>query len=135
MKKLITFILVFVAISYQAIAQEEERTNLLDGTSIDYTYENGGGVHADFANGNFNYKWTAGPNEGVEGSENYMSKKIGDQMYMIGFMVVANKSYVTIVFNFKEKVFSTSAILSPDTDKEMILFEGGIIKQVVLTEK
>ncbi|WP_276388508.1 MoaF N-terminal domain-containing protein [Eudoraea chungangensis] len=135
MKKLTTIILVFVAISFQAIAQDEERTNLLDGTSMDYTYENGGGVHADFVNGNFNYKWTAGPNEGVEGSEDYMSKKIGDKLYMIGFMVEANKSYVTIVFNFKKKVFSTSAILSPGTDKEMILFEGGIIKQVVLKEQ
>ena len=98
MKQLVTFILVFMAISFQAIAQEEQNENLLDGTSVEYYYQNKSGVSAEFLDGKFNYKWIAGPNKGVEGSEKYLSRKIGDKLYVISFMVVARKSYVTIIF-------------------------------------
>jgi len=135
MKQLATFILAFMAISYQAIAQEEQSENLLDGTLVEYYYQNESGVSAEFIDGKFNYKWIAGPNKGVEGSEKYLSRKIGDKLYMISFMVVARKSYVTIIFNFNQNIFSTSALLSPGTDKEMILFEEGTIEQLTLKEK
>ena len=135
MKQLATFILVFMAISYQAIAQEEQSENLLDGTSLEYYYQNESGVRAEFIDGKFNYIWIAGPNKGVLGSEKYLSSKIGDKLYMISFMVVARKSYVTIIFNFNENIFLTSALLSTGTDKEMILFEGGTIEQLTLKEK
>jgi len=54
---------------------------------------------------------------------------------MISFMVVARKSYVTIIFNFNQNIFSTSAFLSPGTDKEMTLFEEGTTERVTLKEK
>jgi len=50
-------------------------------------------------------------------------------------IVVARKSYVTIIFNFNQNIFSTSAFLSPGTDKEMTLFEEGTTERVTLKEK
>lgn len=134
MKQLVTFTLAFLSVAYQAIAQEKEDEHLLDGTSMDYYYQNGSGVHAEFIDGQFKYKWIAGPNAGSEGSEDYRSRKIGPKMYMVSFMVVANKSFVTIVFNFNQNVISTSALIAPGTDQETILFDAGIIEHLNLKE-
>ncbi len=54
---------------------------------------------------------------------------------MVNFMVQANSSFVTIVFNFNQNVMSTSALLAPGTDQELILFDAGIIEQLTLKEK
>ncbi|MFK5974408.1 MAG: MoaF N-terminal domain-containing protein [Flavobacteriaceae bacterium] len=132
--RLATLILVFLTITSQTIAQEKQEQQLLDGTSVDYTYENGSAVRAEFLNGQFNYKWIAGPNKGAAGSEKYLSRRIGAKMYMVSFMVEANKSFATIIFNFKKKIIATSALIAPGTDQEIILFDTGIIEQLNLKE-
>ena len=71
----------------------------------------------------------------MEGSEKYLSRKIGDKLYMISFMVAARKSFITIIFNCNQNTFSTSGLLSPGTDNEMILFEEGTIEKFTLKEK
>lgn len=134
MKKLIFFVLAFLTIICQMIAQEKQEQQLLDGTSVNYTYDNGGAVHAEFLDGQYKYKWMQGPYKGLEGKEKYLSRKIGAKMYMVSFMVEANKSFVTIVFNFKKKKLSTSASIAPGTDQEMILFDAGIIETLNLKE-
>ena len=134
MKNLNLFVLAFLTITCQMIAQEKQEQHLLDGTTLEYTYDNGGAVDAEFIDGQYKYKWTEGPFKGLEGKEKYLSRKIGKKMYMVGFMVEANKSFVTIVFNFKKKELATSASIAPGTDQEMILFEEGTIKSLNLKE-
>ena len=134
MKQLVIFMLAFLAITFQAIAQEKQDEHLLDGTSMNYYYQNGSAVHAEFLNGKFKFKWIAGPNKDVEGSENYQSRKIGDKLYMVNFMVETNSSFVTIVFNFNQNVMYTSAFIAPRTDQELILFDAGIIERLNLKE-
>ena len=53
---------------------------------------------------------------------------------MISFMIEANSYFATIVFNFNQNVISTSAIVAPGTDQELILFDGGIIERLNLKE-
>ena len=135
MKQFVTTMLALLAISCQVIAQEKQDEYLLDGTSMDYYYQNGSAVHAEFLDGQFKYKWIAGPAKGTEGSEKYRSRKISDKMYMVNFMVEANSTFVTIVFNFNQNVISTSALIAPGTDEELIIFDGGIIEQLILKVK
>ena len=135
MKQFATTMLALLAISCQVIAQEKQNENLLDGNSMDYYYQNGSAVHAEFSDVQFKYKWITGPNKEVEGSEEYRSRKIADKTYMVNFMVQANSSFVTIVFNYNQNVMSTSALLAPGTDQELVLFEAGIIEQLTLKEK
>jgi hypothetical protein len=134
-EQLLTFMIALVEIFCQAIAQEKQGEKLLDGTPMDYYYQNGSAVHAEFSDGQFKYKWIAGPNKEVEGSEEYRSRKIADKTYMVNFMVQANSSFVTIVFNYNQNVMSPSALLAPGTDQELVLFEAGIIEQLTLKEK
>jgi MoaF N-terminal domain len=121
-------------LSLSSVAQDKSNEHLLDGTSMDYYYQNGTGVHVQFANGLFNWKWIAGPNKDSTGSEKYLSRKIGDKTYMINFKVIANSNFVTIVFNFNQNVIYTSALLNPKTAHEQVFFEGGLIENLKLKE-
>jgi hypothetical protein len=126
--------LTLLAITFNALAQENNDEHLLDGTSMDYHYQNGSAVHVEFIDGQFHYKWIAGPNKDAEGSEPYRSRKIGDRLYLVNFMVQTNSSFVTIIFNFNQNVIHTSALLAPKSDQEMIMFHGGIIEHLNLKE-
>lgn len=135
MKKPLTFLLIILGFSLPAISQESQDEHLLDGTSMDYFYQNGSAVHAEFDNGQFKFNWILGPNQGASGICNYRSRKIGDKLYLVNFKYEPSAAFVTIVFNFNENVFSTSALLGAGSDEELILFEGGIIEQLTLKEK
>jgi hypothetical protein len=134
MKQLVTIMLALLAITCQAIAQEKQDEHLLDGTSMDYYYQNGNGLHVEFINGQYKSKWIAGPNTGLEYLEDYRSRKIGPKMYMVNIMFVDSKNFITIVFNFNQNVISTSALIAPGTDEEIIFFEAGIIENLNLHE-
>ncbi|HEY0432218.1 MAG TPA: MoaF N-terminal domain-containing protein [Chitinophagaceae bacterium] len=122
----------FLALS--SIGQGKVDEHLLDGTSLDYYYESGSGVHAEFTDGRFIWKWIAGPDKGAVGNEGYLSRKIADKTYMVNFKVTAGSNFVTIVFNFNQNVMYTSALLDPRTATEKVLFEGGIIEHLKLKE-
>src|SRR4051794_29492929 len=134
MRPALLFICTTFLLSLSSSAQDKIDEHLLDGTSMDYYYQDGSGVHVDFANGQFNWKWIAGADKGATGNEKYLSRKIGDKTYMINFKVTANSNFVTIVFNFNQNVMYTSALLDPKTDHEQVLFEGGIIEHLKLKE-
>ena len=118
MRRTVLFICTSFLLSLSSVAQDKSDEHLLDGTSMDYYYQNGSGVHVDFANGQFNWKWIAGPDKDSTGSEKYLSRKIGDKTYMINFKVSGNSNFVTIVFNFNQSVMYTSALLDPKTNHD-----------------
>ena len=134
MKLLLTAMLILLTITFSTVAQENQDEHLLDGTSMDYYYQNGSAVHVSFTDGQFNYKWIAGPNKGAEGTAPYRSRKIGDKMYFVNFHMNPSSTFVTFVFNFNQNVMYSSALIMPKTDQEMILFEGGIIEHLILKE-
>ena len=134
MRRTLLFIYASFLLSLSSLAQGKNDEHLLDGTSMDYYYQNGTGVHVEFANGQFNWKWIAGPDKDSTGNEKYLSRKIGDKIYMINFKVSSNSNFVTIVFNFNQNVMYTSALFDPKTAQEQVLFEGGIIEHVRLKE-
>lgn len=65
MKRSAILLLTLFTITCSAFSQENNDEHLLDGTSMDYYYQNGSAVHAEFINGQFHYKWIAGPNKDV----------------------------------------------------------------------
>ena len=134
MKTLALFLFAFLAISFQSFTPENQDEHLLDGTSMDYYYQNGTAVHVEFIDGQFNYKWIAGPNKDAEGQEKYRSRKIGEKMYLINFMNDPSSTFVTLVFNFNQNVMYSSALIAPGTDQQQVLFDGGIIEHLKLKE-
>jgi hypothetical protein len=134
MKKLLTFFLCAFAFLFPAFSQDTHEEHLLDGTSMNYYYQNGSAVHVEFVDGQFNFEWIVGPNKGVAGSCDYRSRKIGDKLYLVNCWYEPTKAFVTIVFNFNQNVMSTSALLGAGSEEQMIIFEGGIIEHLTLNE-
>ncbi len=135
MKQSLAFLLLLLGFSFQAISQESKDEHLLDGTSMNYYYQNGSAVQAEFSEGQFKFEWILGPYEGASGSCDYRSRKIGDKLYLVNFKYEPSAAFVVIVFNFNQNVFSTSALLGAGTDDELNLFEAGIIEKLTLKEK
>jgi len=140
MKIFIVFIFVSLTFINYSKAQEEQEVSmhdehLLDGTSMNYYYQNGTAVHIEFVDGIVKWKWIAGPWKDSESQEEYRSRKIGNKMYLVNWIEGGHSTFVTLIFNFNQNVMYCSALLFPQTEYERILFEGGIIEQLVFVEE
>ena len=64
-------------------AQLKPAEHLLNGTSMNYFYQNGGGIRIEFYNGMLKYKWIVGPRKG-NGNQDlaYNSRKVGPKTYL-----------------------------------------------------
>lgn len=134
MKQPAILVLLLFCSSLSVFSQHQRAEHLLDGTTMDYYYQNGSAVHAKFTDGKFQFEWFLGPNAGATGVCDYKSRKIGDGFYLVGFSYEPSRAYVTITFNFNENVFSTSGWIGAGTDEELFLFEAGIIENLSLKE-
>lgn len=130
-----SLVFTLILITCQVVAQEKQDEHLLDGTSMNYYYQTGGAVHIHFAEGFAEWEWIAGPWKGSGSRKEYRSRKIGDKMYLVNWLDKESSSLITLVFNFNQNVMWSSALLNPKTEEEQVLFDGGIIEQLVLKEK
>jgi len=134
MKQLVVFMFAFLALTCQSRGQENQDEHLLDGTSMNYYYQNGKAVHIEFDDGQAKWKWLAGPWKGAVGLEKYRSRKIGDKMYVVNWLEKGSSTFVTLIFNFNQNVMYSSALIAPRTEGEEIFFDGGIIENLILKE-
>jgi hypothetical protein len=131
MSRVLFFACLLSLLSLSSISQDKKVGHLLDGTSIDYVYKNAGAVHVKLTDGQFKWHWAV---DGDTGSAPYQARKMSEKIYMVNFKAAGSSTFVTIVFDFNKEVFYTSGILDPKTDKEQVLFESGVIKQLTLKE-
>ena len=117
------------------VADEKVSEHLLDGTSMNYYYQTGGGIHLAFYDGMLKYEWISGPRKG-NGNKDlpYNSRKIGDKMYLISWLEEAHPDYTTLVFNFNNNVMYSSGIFRFGSEKQFVRFNGGIIENLKLVE-
>lgn len=104
--------------------------HLLDGRSIQYSYQNGWGIKFNFYNGHLKYEWTAGPRKGhTEVDIPYQSRKIYEQTYLVNWHEPTKPDFVTLVLNFKDNSVYSSVITAYGTKREAIHFDSGKIFQ------
>ena len=117
-------------------AEEKQPEHLLDSTSMNYYYQNGGGIHIEFYNGMLKYQWIVGIRKG-NGNKDlpYSSRKIDDKMYIVSWLEEAHPDYTTLIFNFNNNVMYSSGIFRFGTKDQFTRFDGGIIENLVLVEK
>ena len=117
-------------------AEAKQAEHLLDGTSMDYFYQNGGGIHMELYDGMLKYEWIVGPRKG-NGNQDlpYKSRKIGEKMYMVSWLEESHPDYTTLVFNFTNNVMYSSGIFRFGSENQFIRFDGGIIENLNLVEK
>lgn len=131
-RKCLMALIVSLFIGSSAVyAEKQKAEHLLDGTSMEYTYQNGAGISIEFYEGQLKFEWISGPAKGNSGQDiPYRSRKIGDEMYIVNFQQKDKANFVTLVFNFKQNVMCGSNLLRYGTDKEKVGFHGGIIEHV-----
>lgn len=114
-------------------ANEKPVEHLIDGTSMNYFYQNGGGIHIAFYDGMLKYEWIVGPRKGHKNQDlAYMSRKIGHKTYMVSWLEASHPDYTTLIFNFDNNVMYSSGIFRFATKNQFVRFDGGIIENLHL---
>lgn len=110
--------------------------HLLDGSSMNYYYQTGNGIHMEFYDGMLKYEWITGSRKGNSNKDlAYQSRKIGPKMYIVSWLEEAHPDYVTLIFNFNSGVMYSSGIARFGSKNQFIVFDGGIIEDLKLIEK
>ncbi|XPF95981.1 MoaF-related domain-containing protein [Colwellia sp. RE-S-Sl-9] len=138
MKKLmLIFIFAFTFFSTGANAADNKKPeHLLDGSSMNYYYQTGNGIHMEFYDGMLKYEWITGSRKGNSNKDlAYQSRKIGPKMYIVSWLEEAHPDYVTLIFNFDSGVMYSSGIARFGSKNQFIVFDGGIIEDLKLIEK
>ena len=116
-------------------AQMKPAEHLLDGTSMNYFYQNGGGIHLELYDGMLKYEWIAGPRTGHKNQDlKYNSRKVGDKSYLVSWLEASHPDYTTLLFNFNNNVMFSSGIFRFGTKDQFVRFDGGIIENLTLVE-
>lgn len=136
MKKLCCILLILSALGVNLYAEEKKAEHLLDGSSMDYFYQTGAGIHLELKDGMLSYEWISGPRKG-HGNKDlpYNSRKIGHKMYVINWLEESHPDFMTLIFNFDNNVMYSSGILRFGSEKQFTVFDGGIIENLKLVEK
>lgn len=129
-----TFVLFFVSSSVYSQGRKNE--HLLDGSSMNYYYQTGYGIHLELNDGKLKYEWISGPRKG-KGNKNlpYRSRKIGHKMYIVNWLEESHPDFMTLIFNFDNNVMYSSGILRFGSENQFSVFDGGIIEDLTLVEK
>ncbi len=136
MKKLYGLWIFALLLSLNVQAETITEPPLLDGTKVTYYYQNGWGAHVEFYDGMLKYEWVAGPHKGNSNKDlKYRSRKIDDSIYVINWLEDSHPDFMTLIFNFSNNVMYSSGILRFATDKQSIVFDGGIIQEINLSVK
>ncbi|MEM6465529.1 MAG: hypothetical protein AAFR93_01045 [Pseudomonadota bacterium] len=115
-----------------AMAQVGTGTHNLDGTEVNWTYNNNDAqMIVSFAGGLAQYEWIAGGPKGNSDSDiPYSSREIAPNVYLMSWVQDDRPDYITMIFNFNDMTIATTGVLRPGTDEERRLFLDGVINSV-----
>lgn len=82
------------------------------------------------------YEWISGPRKG-HGNKDlpYLARKIGHKTYLFNWLEESHPDFITLVFNFDTNVVYSSGIAHFGSEKQFIVFDGGIIQSVDIVGK
>jgi hypothetical protein len=132
LSKLVAVTLAMQSFALAACAQVGTGTHNLDGTEVNWTYNNNDAqMIVSFADGLAQYEWIAGGPKGNSDSEiPYSSRQIAPNVYLMSWVQDDRPDYITMIFNFNDMTIATTGVLKPGTDEERRLFLDGVINSV-----
>ncbi len=135
MKRFIASSFLFLIACYSAYSQNyklEQPEHLLDGYSFNYQYQTGSAIFIEFNSGKLTYQWIAGPSQGNPAKTHaYQSRLIAEDIFLVNWHEEDEKNFITLVFNLKNRVASSSVIVSYGDADAYVAFQGGIIEHLV----
>jgi hypothetical protein len=132
LSKLVAVTLAMQSFALAAWAQVGTGTHNLDGTEVNWTYNNNDAqMIVSFADGLAQYEWIAGGPKGNSDSEiPYSSRQIAPNVYLMSWVQDDRPDYITMIFIFNDMTIATTGVLKPGTDEERRLFLDGVINSV-----
>jgi hypothetical protein len=103
----------------------------LDGTRLEYTYDEMGTVRVAFDSGLLSFEWIDGPLKGETGdSFAYRARKVGNEQFFVNWHEPDAHGFVTLYIDFKSRIVHSSVLAAYATEDEQALFHSASINQV-----
>lgn len=107
-------------------------SHLLDGTTMQYTYDEMGTVRASYDNGCISFEWLSGPLQGVTGADFiYRAREVGESRFLVNWHEPELPGFVTLYIDFEAGQVHSSLIAAYATEEEEIHFDTASIDNVV----
>jgi len=130
--KALVAIVLFQLMAAVAWGQAGTGDHSLDGTSIDWTYNNSEArMIVSFEGGLGNYEWIAGGRTGnSDSSIPYSAREISPDIFLMSWIQADRPDFITMIFDFKSMTIATTGLIGYGTDNERQLFMDGVINSV-----
>ena len=104
---------------------------LLDGTTLQYRYPDGGRVALSLSKGKLAYRWLAGPFEGVaEADLPYHARRTASGDYIVNWHDTQNNNFATLTISLEHRKVYGAAIIGYTSESPRTLFEEADIESV-----
>ena len=132
LSKILTVFVLFQAAAVAGWAQAGTGTHALDGTAVDWTYNNSDArMMVSFADGLGQYEWIAGGRTGNSDSEiPYSSREISPDIFLMSWIQADRPDFITMIFDFNAMTVATTGLIGYGSDDERMLFLDGVINGV-----
>jgi len=113
-------------------AQVGTGSHILDGTSVEWTYNNSDArMIVSFSEGLGQYKWVAGRRKGNSDNEiPYSSREISPNIFLMSWIQADRPDFITMIFDFNAMTVSTTGLIGYTSDNVRFLFMDGVINDV-----
>lgn len=130
--KQLAYCLVFSVVSLSSgpvLAQSENDEHVLDGTTIDWSYDaNGARMILTFEDGLAQYEWIEGRRAGNKAQDiPYRSREMRDGLFVVSWDQAARPDFITLVFDFNENIMASTGLIGYGTDDQRNLFQNGTV--------
>jgi len=131
LKALVGAIAVLCATS-AAWAQAGTGSHILDGTKVDWTYNNSDArMVVSFADGLGQYEWVAGGRTGnSDEAIPYSSREIAPNVFLMSWIQADRPDFITMIFDFNAMTVATTGLIGYTKEEPRQLFLDGVINTV-----
>ncbi|WP_299155104.1 hypothetical protein [uncultured Tateyamaria sp.] len=112
-----------------ASAQSEAEEHVLDGATIDWSYDaNGARMLLTFENGLARYEWIEGRRAGNKAQDiPYRSREMSDGLFVVSWDQADRPDFITLIFDFNKSVMASTGLIGYGTDNQRNLFQNGTV--------
>ena len=109
----------------------EKLNHLLDGTTMQYTYEEMGTVLVTYDQGCIGFEWVGGPIKGETGGGfPYRARKVGEDQFFVNWHEPDMPGFVTLHIDFVSGHVHSAVLAAYASENEQIHFDTATIDQV-----
>lgn len=130
--RVLTVAILLVVTASSAWGQAGTGDHSLDGTSIDWTYNNSDArMVVSFENGLGQYEWIAGGRTGnSDKAIPYSAREISANVFLMSWIQPSRPDFITMIFDFNSNKIATTGLIGYGSDNERMLFMDGKINSV-----